>query len=182
MADEDSEKRDKPREFPPPVEFLKPGEAQAPLPPRDQSAAWVPRPEDYQRPTTPWTPPAGPARPSNLPTAAAILLILAGVLGIAATLVAALNLPSVSDYANYTNASRNPPELVAFFQVCGVLSIWSQALAVLGGVMAYQRMNWRITLVCAAFSVLTLGFAFEASVLGSLGLVFVLLSRKAFRS
>jgi len=36
--------------------------------------------------------------------------------------------------------------------------------------------------VCAAFSVLTLGFAFEASVLGSLGLVFVLMSRKAFRS
>jgi hypothetical protein len=181
MADEHSESREKTRE-PPPVEFIKPGEAQAPLPPRDQPAAWVPRPEDYQRPTAPWTPAAGPARPSNLPTAAGILLILAGVLGIVAALVAALNLPSVSDYANYTNASRNSPELIAFFQICGVLSIWSQGLAVLGGVMAYMRVNWRLTLVCAAFSILTLGFAFEASLLGTLGLVFVLISRRSFRS
>src|SRR5467141_18065 len=85
MADESGEEEQKKRTSPPPVEFLKPGETQGPLPPRDQlPAAWVPRPEEYQRPTS-WIPPtsSAPRAPSNLPKIAGVLLIVSAVVGMA---------------------------------------------------------------------------------------------------
>lgn len=178
MAGEPSEEEKKKRSSPPPVEFVKPGEAQGPLPPRDQPAAWVPRPEDYQPPAG-WTPaPTGPPQPSNLPRIAGVLLVLAAALGMAGAISSAVNLPSVAEYANFTNGS---PAVIATIQVCGLISIWSQAMALLGGVMAFQRMNWKLTLVCAIFSLLTLGiFLFEASLLGLLGLILVVRARPYF--
>ncbi len=181
MATDEPEPAKK-REEPPPLEFVKPGEAQAPLPPRDQPpAAWVPAPEEFQRRQAPWqrgpTPVRGPARFSRI---AGIVLILAGILGIAASVYQALNLPSVANYANFT--LNNTAEVVAFSQICGLLSIWSQVAAILGGVMALQRLNWRLAVVCAVFAPLTLGFIFEASFLGVLGLVLVILAKKEFAS
>src|SRR2546430_10187695 len=82
---------------PPPVEFLRPGETQAPLPARDQPpAAWVPRPEEYQRPTS-WMPPssAAPAA-SNLPKVAGGLLIIFPVVGMSGAIFKAGALPSVA--------------------------------------------------------------------------------------
>lgn len=178
MADEDPQPLAKRRVSPPPVEFLKPGEAQTPAP-QERPAAWVPRPEEYQAPSPSWTPPSAAKPRANLPTVAGVLLVLAGILGIASSVYSAVNLPSVAEYANFTN---NSPELIAFAQVCGLISIWSQAVAILGGVMALQRRNWRLTLVCAIFSVLTIGFLFEASLLGAFGLVLVLLSRSSFQA
>lgn len=179
MAGEPSEEEKKKRPSPPPVEFVKPGEAQGPLPPRDQPAAWVPSPEDY-RPPPAWTPtPMGPPPASNLPKIAGVLLALAGVLGMTGAVYNAISLPSVTDYADYIN--NNSPEYVAALQICGLISIWSQAMALLGGVMAFQRMNWKLTLVCAIFSLLTLGiFLFEGSLLGLLGLILVVRARPYF--
>lgn len=174
------ESENKRRSEPPPLELLKPGETQAPLPPRDQPAAWVPRPEDF-RPPTSWTPsPGAPRAPSNLPRIAGLLLLVSAGIGMAATVSSAVSLPSVSDYANYTQ--NTPAEVVAVLQICGVISIWSQAMALIGGVMAFQRMNWKLTVVCAVFSLATLGFLFEASVIGLTGLIVTVLARPYFLS
>ncbi len=171
----------KKREEPPPLEFMKPGEPQTSPPPADQPpAAWVPGAEEYQRRAT-WqrapTPATTPGRFSRL---AGIVLILAGVLGIAASIYQYVNLPSVAEYANFT--LNNSAETVAFSQVCALLSIWSQLAALLGGVMALQRLNWRLTLVCAVLAPLSLGFTLEASFLGALGLILVLRARNEFVS
>ena len=181
MASDSPEEEQKKRQSPPPVEFLKPGEAQAPLPPRDQPAAWVPRPEDYQPPPA-WTPPAGQGRgASNLPRIAGTLLAVSAILGMAGAIYNAVTLPSVADYANYTQ--NTSPALVAASQICGLISIWSQAMALLGGVMAYQRMNWKLTVVCAIFSLATLGFfLFEASLIGFLALIITIRARPFFIS
>src|SRR5207245_563395 len=153
----------------------------APPPPRDQPPpAWVPRPEDYQVPPS-WAGPAPrPVGPSNLPKIAAVFLLLSGILGMAGAIANAVSLPSVSDYANFTN---NSPEFVAFIQICGLVSIWSQALAILGGVMAWQRMNWKLTLVCAVFALFTLGsLLIVASLVGLVGLIFTIVARRYFGS
>lgn len=179
MANGSTDEDLKKRPSPPPVEFLRPGEEQAPLPPRDQPpAAWVPRPEDYQAPQG-WRPPTTPpSGASNLPKIAGVLLVLSAVLGMAGAIYSAVNLPSVSDYANFTNGS---PAVLAAGQVCGLISIWSQAMALLGGVMAFQRLNWKLTLVCAIFSLATLGyFFFEASLVGILALIFTVRARSSF--
>jgi len=179
MAGDSSEEAEKRRQSPPPVEFVRPSEAQGAAPPRDQPpAAWVPRPEDYQVPPGWAGPAARPVGPSNLPKIAAVFLLLSGILGMAGAIINAVSLPSVSDYANFTNSS---PEVLAVSQICGLISIWSQALAILGGVMAWQRMNWKLTLVCAIFALFTLGyFLVDASLVGLVGLILTVLARRYF--
>lgn len=181
MAEASGEEEPKKRPSPPPVEFLKPGETQGPMPPRDQlPAAWVPRPEEYQRPTS-WIPPtsSAPRAPSNLPKIAGVLLIVSAVVGMAGAIYQAVALPSVAEYTNFTQ--RNSPTTVALLQICGLISIWSQGLAFLGGVMAFQRMNWKLTLVCAIFSLATLGFFYvEGSLIGLVGLIVTIRARPYF--
>src|SRR6266581_1797190 len=149
MASDPTDEARRRHDSPPPVEFVRPDEEQAPLSPRDQ------------------------------PKIAGVLLVLAGVVGMAGAIYNAVTLPSVAEYADFVN--NNTPELVAVLQICGLVSIWSQALAILGGVMAFKRMNWRLTLVCAVFSLFTLGiFYFEASAIGLLGLIVTVLARPYF--
>ena len=182
MADGSGDEDERRRPSPPPVEFLKPHEAPAPLPPRDQPpAAWVPRPEDFRSPASWRPPPGGAPAASNLPRIAGALLLASAVIGMAGSVYNAVTLPSVSDYANFTQ--NNTPAVVATAQICGLISIWAQAMALLGGIMAFQRMNWKLTLVCAIFSLATLGFVyFEASLVGALALLVTIRARPFFLS
>lgn len=181
MAAEEPEPAKK-REEPPPIEFVKPGEPPAPVPARDEPpAAWVPKPEEFQRPQPAWQRAPGPVQgPARFSRIAGIALILAGGLGIGASVYQAVNLPSVAEYANFT--LNNTAEVIALNQICGLISIWAQIAALLGGVMALQRVNWRLALVCAVFAPLTLGFIFEASFLGVLGLLLLVRARNEFVS
>jgi hypothetical protein len=182
MAEHSGEEEPRKRPSPPPVEFLRPGEEQAPLPPRDQTpAAWVPRPEDFRPPTGFARPPGPPGMASNLPKIAGVLLLVSAVLGMAGSIYGAVNLPSASQYANFTR--NNSALTLAEIQICGLVSIWAQAMALLGGVMAFQRMNWKLTFVCALASLGTLGFFYiEASIIGAIGLIVVVRARAYFLS
>ena len=72
---------------------------------------------------------------------------------------------------------------LAAAQLCGLLSIWAQGMALLGGIMAFQRMNWKLTVVCAIFSLATLGFFFvEGSLVGFLALILTIRARPYFVS
>src|SRR5437667_10870967 len=76
MAGPDDEEQKK-RPSPPPVEFVKPGEAPAHLPPRDQPpAAWVTRPEDYLRQVAP---PPQLRAPGQIHREAGTLLVLSAL-------------------------------------------------------------------------------------------------------
>ncbi len=181
MADSDSSGTDRKRQQPPPIEFLKPGETQAPPQEPQQAVAWVTRPEDYQRPS--YTQGPAPTRPmpqgtGRMARIAGVVLILAGIFGIAAVLWNGLTPMSV---ANYTSLASDPGTY-AINQVCGIIVIFAQAGALLGGIMALQRLNWKLTLVCAILAMLTLGFTFEASFLGMVGFILVVMSRKDFYS
>ena len=182
MSGDSGEEEPKKRPSLPPVEFLRPGEEQAPLPPRDQTpAAWVPRPEDYRPPTGFARPPGPGGISSNLPKIAGVLLLVSAVLGMAGSILGAVNLPSVSDYANFTR--NNSALTLAEVQICGLVSIWAQAMALLGGVMALQRMNWKLTFVCALASLGTLGIIYvEASIVGAIALIAVVRARPFFLS
>ena len=181
MADEDTTGPEK-RPAPPPIEFVRPGEELPPSPPSGEQppAAWVPRAEDYLQAARPRRAMRPEGAPGSLHTVAGILLLLAGLIGVAAQVYYAFNMPSVGDYANYM--LNNSALAVAFNQICGLITIWAQAAAILGGVMAFQRANWRLAVVCGIFSVLTIGFFLEASFLGVIGLLVVLRARREFHS
>lgn len=181
MADGDADSPEKKRQQPPPIEFLKPGEPQTPSAPPDQPVAWVTRPEDYQVPAYAQGP--APPRPmaapgGRAPLFAGIALVLAGALGIASFVYQSFTPMSVGDYANFSSDVGN----FLLNQICGLIVIWGQAAAILGGIMAFQRMNWKLTLVCSILATLTIGFYFEASVLGMIGFVLVVVGRKNFLS
>src|SRR5438034_10846069 len=99
MAGPDDEERKK-RPSPPPVEFVKPGEAPAPLPPRDQSpAAWVTRPEDYLRQAAP----APQLRaPGQMHLVAGILLDLSVLVALGWTIALSILFVTPAQYANRT--------------------------------------------------------------------------------
>ncbi len=193
MADDGITSPDKKRQEPPPIEFLKPGEEQ-PAQPSDQRqpAAWVTRPEDYQRPQYP-QPPAPPrtaagANPTR-PRVAGILLIAAAAGSVASLLIASFPPLTPAQYAsfNYTNDTAS----YAINQVCNLFVIWAQAIMVLGGIMAYQRMNWRLTVSCSFLSMLLIGgFALAvldpimlaSSFLGIVGFILTVMAKQDFLS
>src|SRR2546430_11239766 len=83
MAGPDDEEQKK-RPSPPPVEFVKPGEAPAPLPPRDQPpAAWVTTPENYLRQVAP---PPQLRAPGQIHRVAGILLLLSALVAVGWTI------------------------------------------------------------------------------------------------
>src|SRR5437879_13198729 len=88
MAGDSSDEEEKRRQGPPPVEFVRPSEAQGPAPPRDQPpAAWVPRPEEFGQPPQQPFPQAWPqvAPRTGRPIIRGVLLILSGLLGTVTT-------------------------------------------------------------------------------------------------
>ena len=179
MADEDPERRDR-QPAPPPIEFIGPNE-QPPTqatPPEQPPAAWVPHPDEYLQAARPRRAMKPEGAPGSLHKVGGILLLLAGLIGVVAQIYYAFNMPSVADYANFT--LNNSALAVAFNQICGLISIWAQAAAILGGVMAFQRMNWRLAVICGVLSVLTIGFFLEASFIGVIGLLVVLRARREF--
>lgn len=179
MADDSPDSPEKRRQQPPPIEFLKPGETQAPPPQQQAPAAWVTRPEDYQQPAYPAAPaPPRQAAPGRYGLYAGVLLILAGGLGVAAFVSASLTPVSTSQYANLTNDTAT----YITNQICGMIIIMAQSAAILGGVMAIQRLNWKLTMVCAILATLTVGFYLEASFIGMLACVLVAIARREFRS
>ena len=103
----------------PPVEFVKPGEAPAPLPPRDQPpAAWVTRPEDYLRQVAP---PPQLRAPGQIHRVAGILLILSALVAVGWTIALSIRFLTPAQYENATAGLT--PEAWAIGQICGLLGI-----------------------------------------------------------
>ncbi len=179
MADDESGAPEKRREQPPPLEFLKPGETQAPPPEKQAPAAWVTRPEDYQQPTYAAAPALSrQGQPGKYGLYAGILLLLAGAFGIAAVVSSSITPISPGVYANLTNDTAS----YITNQICGIIIIMAQSAAILGGVMAIQRLNWRLTMVCAILATLTVGFYLEASFMGMVACALVAIARREFHS
>jgi hypothetical protein len=171
------------------VEFLKPGETPREFPPQEQRpAAWVPRPEDYLRP--PMTPPVAPGGTRGvLHRVAGLLLALSGLVAMAWTVAAAVEFLTPAEYANLTEDVT--PILWATSQVCALLGIWAQAVAILAGAMAFSRLHWRFAVTCAIIATVLIGgtaVAFGnpyyggAAVLGLIGVALLTRGRQEFVS
>lgn len=136
-----------------------------------------PSPPPPQAPVFPtyYTPPAPP--PSKLPQVGGVLLIVSGILGIAAIAYVILVPPE-----NVPELNESGSAAVAALTICGFVNLFSPPLAVVAGILTYQRQNWRLAVACSFFALFTLGFLFEASILGLAGFVIVSISKKEFKS
>lgn len=178
MADPGSDDQARKRTQPPPIEFVRPGEQQPSQAPQ-QPVAWVPRPEDYQRPMYTAPPPQAPRAPGRMATIAAVLLFISGLLGLFLTFSILMTIPTLQDYYNITNASSSD---LAQSAIEYILMFYGQAVAFVGGAMAIQRKNWKLAFACAAFSVLGLGILLLSSAASGLAMVFLYIGRREFTS
>jgi len=112
-----------------------------------------------------------------LPQIGGVLLILSGIIGV--VLIAYVIL---IPQENVSGLNESSPALVAVLTICGFLNLFSPPLAIVAGILTYQRQNWRLALACSFFALFTLGFFFEASILGLAGFVIVSISKKEFKS
>ena len=180
MAGDPSEEEAKRRQNPPPVEFVRPSEVQGPAPPRDQSpAAWVPRPEEFGQPPQQPSPQAWPqaAPKTGRAIIGGVLLIISGVLGMASTYIIFTQPLTPSDITviqNMTAGDLATNALVVFAVV------YAQAFAILGGIMAIQRKNWKLAVVCGVASLLNFGFFLIGTFLGLAGLIAIITARRDF--
>jgi hypothetical protein len=190
MADDDKGGSEKRRQEPPPLEFLKPGEPQTPAPTQQTPAAWVTRPEDFQQPAYPQGPAPPRARaasPGRLAQIGGLSLLVAGLISIGYILGTSLTPLTPTQYANVSSDSS----LYAFLQICGAFVTWSQVVALLSGVMAFQKMSWRFTSGCAFFAMAGLAgyaalfgdlYGLPSALLSMVGFILIIMARREFVS
>lgn len=167
------------RDEPPPIEWIRPEEAQAQAPPssaQQPPAAWVPRPEEFQAP--PWGPP--PARPrAGRARIAGILMILAGLAAATTSVAVFLTPPTPEEIAVLQNFTERD---MAVNTALVHIALWAQALSVLGGILAVQRKNWGLTVACALVALGNIVLTFLGFFLGLVGLILLLTARAEFSS
>lgn len=141
--------------------------------PPPQGQYYQPPPQQYYAPP--------PKTKTGMPTAAGILLILAGiqalVMGILVAFVGSALMGS--DFSYYGDVSGYGFE--GLFLVCGVLLLVFGILAMVGGIFAVQRKSWGFALMGAIFGLFTIGFLFTGSILSLVALILLAVSREEFR-
>ena len=119
---------------------------------------------------------------------AGIVLVLAGLIAMGDTIYYSVQMLTFSQYQNITAL---PPAAFAVSQICGLIAIWSEALAILGGILAIQRLNWRLAAACAMFALVSIGGLgalipeyglIAAGVAAGIALVFAVRGREEFLS
>lgn len=180
MAGDSADDQEKRRRTPPPVEFVRPSEAQGTAPSRDQPpAAWVPRPEEFGQPPQQPFPQVWPqaASKSGRAILGGILLIVSGLIGMASTFIIFIQPLTAKEIAMIQNMTAGDLAANAIFVFAVV---YAQAFAILGGIMAIQRKNWKLAVVCGVASLLNFGFFLAGTLVGLAGLISILTARREF--
>jgi len=139
----------------------------------------VPRPEEFGQPPQQPFPQAWPqvAPRTTRPIIGGALLIISGLLGMVSTYLIFTQPLTAADVAaiqNMTAGDLTANALLVFAVV------YAQAFAILGGIMAIQRKNWKLAVVCGVASLLNFGFFLIGTFLGLAGLIAIITSRRDF--
>ncbi len=119
-----------------------------------------------------------PIKKTNLPVAAGILVLLAGLLAIGNG-VFYLLFPSSSLGSISLPPGVTQQDVENILQVCGSIEVIFGLVAIMGGVFAVQRKHFGLAIVGAVLGMLSLGFTF-GGIFGFIGLILVAVSRKEF--
>lgn len=171
--DEDPWRR---RDEPPPLEFRRPDEGTPAAAPPERPAAWVTRPEDYGLPPAP----VPRERPRfGRSGVAGIFLILTALIGVALTWVL-LTTPLTPEEEQLV-ANMTAEERAANLMLT-LIVLYSQPAALLGGVMALQKKNWKLAVVCSVFALASFFVFVVAGFLSVAALLLILTARQEFTS
>ena len=153
----------------PPPQYPPPAYPQPPYPQQQYAPPGYPQYPPYAQP---YGYPAVQAPPQKtaMPTAAGILLIIAGVLG----------LIDWGIVLAFGTLAAFIPFLGAIILICGIIGITFSVFALLGGIMAVQRKMWGLALTGSILGLFTVGFVGEASLLSLIALILIAVSHREF--
>jgi len=120
---------------------------------------------------------------SSKPIFGGIFLMMAGILGV----ITWLNFFDVIEATVYEPILLErfglfvSPELLSnVLVVCGVLGLFFSVLSILGGILSIKGKNWRITILCGIFGILTLGPYLSSTILSLVALFLISYSKDSF--
>ncbi len=123
---------------------------------------------------------APPHEKSSLPVVGGILILIAGIMGLAmGGLLMAINTADFSHYG-LGNLSSLSSTIHNILLVCGAIFIVLGLLAVFGGIMGVRRKSWGLAVLGGVLGLFVIGPYFLGSLLSLVGLILVAVSKKDF--
>jgi hypothetical protein len=119
-------------------------------------------------------------RQTSLPIFGGLAIVIGGLLAILMAIV--LLMMTVNDFQDLGGlnlGNTTPEDFVAFAHQCGMVDIVFGAIAIVGGVFALTRKHFGLAVTGGVFAILGLGLLI-GSLLGLIGLILVVVSRKDF--
>jgi cation transport ATPase len=123
------------------------------------------------------------ANQTSKPTFGGIFLMMAGVLGSFSWLEVTLFFDQRGiDSLVFERISTNIDieTVLLYIQVCLVIIIIFSILSVIGGLLAIKRKNWRLSVICGFFGLLSIGPFFSSTILAFAALVLIIKSKNEF--
>lgn len=115
------------------------------------------------------------------PTAAGILIIIAGILAIAmGALYMSLDVADFEDLGVALPPEFTAEDLAGLMDICGVVLFVFAIIAIIGGIFGIQRKHFGFAIAGGVFGLLGIGF-FLGSLLALVGLILVAISRREFQ-
>lgn len=123
--------------------------------------------------------PAYPFRPStSKPTAAGVLMILAGLMSAGFWAVVVF---STGSLVAQSVTGSTLAQVQGVLAVCGGIEILFSVLMIVGGAFATQRKMWGIALVGSILGLFTIGFLFLSSLFALIAIILIATSHNEFR-
>jgi len=89
-----------------------------------------------------------------------------------------IELQSIS--AEYTFDNLSPESIKELLIICGSIGFFFSIFTILGGIMSFKKQFWKITLLGGILGLFSIGPLFISSILSTIGLLLVFISRKEF--
>lgn len=125
--------------------------------------------------------PAAPAEKSILSLIGGILILIAGIMGLAMGgifLVAADNVDTLTDWG--VDVAGVGDMLSDILTVCGIIVIVLALIVVVGGFFGVQRKHWGLAILGGVLGLFLLGPYMLATIFALIGLILVAVSKKDF--
>lgn len=106
---------------------------------------------------------------TGTPVAAGAMLLIGGILAMLAGTITLMAGAAISALLG-----------TGLFMICGAVQLVFGILAMVGGICAIQRKVWALALVGSIFGMMSIGFVGEASILGLISLILVIISKDEF--
>jgi len=113
----------------------------------------------------------------SMPTAAGILLIIAGIIALITWVVAGFILGTVGLGLSMVPGAEGAATILI---VCGVIGVILAILTLLGGISALQKKSWNFALAASIIGLFTIGFYFISSILSLIALILIAISKQEF--